>query len=71
MSEIDALLGELTQQSTVTNLTYVGFPPIPEAEVPPCGNYFICNRSREWIRDPKWERPTDWLTMNSLAGRVL
>ncbi|TPX08000.1 uncharacterized protein E0L32_010331 [Thyridium curvatum] len=41
-----ALLGELTQQATVTNLTYVGFPPIPQAEVPPCGNYFICNRSQ-------------------------
>ncbi|KAI1476193.1 beta-lactamase/transpeptidase-like protein [Daldinia eschscholtzii] len=41
-----ALLGELTQGSNTTRASSIGFPIIESAEIPPCGNRPVCNRTQ-------------------------
>ncbi|KAI1411055.1 beta-lactamase/transpeptidase-like protein [Hypoxylon sp. FL1857] len=41
-----ALLGELTQGSTTDKAQKIGFPSIASAEIPPCGNRPVCNRTQ-------------------------
>ncbi|OTB02205.1 hypothetical protein M426DRAFT_13785 [Hypoxylon sp. CI-4A] len=41
-----ALLGELTQGSTAARAAQIGFPIIGSAEIPPCGNRPVCNRTQ-------------------------
>ncbi|KAI0107674.1 beta-lactamase/transpeptidase-like protein [Hypoxylon sp. NC0597] len=41
-----ALLGELTQGSTVARAAAIGFPIIESTEIPPCGNRPVCNRTQ-------------------------
>ncbi|KAI1656349.1 beta-lactamase/transpeptidase-like protein [Daldinia decipiens] len=41
-----ALLGELTQGSTTTQAASIGFPVLEDAEIPPCGNRPVCNRTQ-------------------------
>ncbi|KAH6660992.1 beta-lactamase family protein-like protein [Truncatella angustata] len=42
-----ALLGEISQQdSTKKYITALGFPPLPAADLPPCGDVPLCNRQQ-------------------------
>ncbi|KAI1857499.1 hypothetical protein JX265_011234 [Neoarthrinium moseri] len=42
-----ALLGELTQMdSTKDSVVRLGFPPLPKAQIPPCGDVPLCNREQ-------------------------
>ncbi|KAI0847320.1 beta-lactamase/transpeptidase-like protein [Daldinia vernicosa] len=41
-----ALLGELTQGSNATRAASIGFPVLENAEIPPCGNRPVCNRTQ-------------------------
>ncbi|KAI1387977.1 beta-lactamase/transpeptidase-like protein [Hypoxylon trugodes] len=41
-----ALLGELTQGSTTARAAKIGFPIIESADIPPCGNRPVCNRTQ-------------------------
>ncbi|KAI1100935.1 beta-lactamase/transpeptidase-like protein [Jackrogersella minutella] len=41
-----ALIGELTQGLTVDEVEEIGFPFIEQADVPPCGNQPVCNRTQ-------------------------
>ncbi|TVY68709.1 Beta-lactamase-like protein sdnR [Lachnellula suecica] len=42
-----SLVGELTQEITSQQaLSYMGFPPIPKADIPTCGTYPECTRSQ-------------------------
>ncbi|KAI1458684.1 beta-lactamase/transpeptidase-like protein [Annulohypoxylon moriforme] len=41
-----ALVGELTQGSTAAEAADYGFPIIDDAEIPPCGNRPVCNRTQ-------------------------
>lgn len=44
----DALLGEVSQQdSTKDHVVQLGFPPLPAAELPPCGDTPLCDRARK------------------------
>ncbi|EON95975.1 putative beta-lactamase family protein [Phaeoacremonium minimum UCRPA7] len=39
------ILGELTQEVTEGNLTLLGFPPVPDSDIPTCGEWPLCNRT--------------------------
>ncbi|KAI0149222.1 beta-lactamase/transpeptidase-like protein [Pestalotiopsis sp. NC0098] len=42
-----ALLGEVSQQdSTKARVVQLGFPPLPEADLPPCGDTPLCTRAQ-------------------------
>ncbi|ETS73636.1 hypothetical protein PFICI_14582 [Pestalotiopsis fici W106-1] len=42
-----ALLGEVSQQdSTKDHVVQLGFPPLPEADLPPCGDTPLCDRAQ-------------------------
>ncbi|KAI0898849.1 beta-lactamase/transpeptidase-like protein [Annulohypoxylon nitens] len=41
-----ALVGELTQGTTSAQAAAYGFPVIGDAEIPPCGNNPVCNRTQ-------------------------
>ncbi|KAI1134099.1 beta-lactamase/transpeptidase-like protein [Hypoxylon sp. FL0543] len=41
-----ALLGELTQGANPTRAQNIGFPVIESADIPPCGNRPVCNRTQ-------------------------
>jgi len=38
-------MGEITQTIAPNVTVEIGFPPLPVAEVPPCGAYPLCNRT--------------------------
>lgn len=46
LTRIDALLGELSYQVDLNALYYMGFPPLPISEYPPCGTWPTCNKSQ-------------------------
>ncbi|KAI0144405.1 beta-lactamase/transpeptidase-like protein [Xylariaceae sp. FL1272] len=41
-----ALLGELTQTSNVSQATKIGFPALPNVDIPPCGDAPVCSRAQ-------------------------
>jgi hypothetical protein len=47
ISKSDGLLGEVTQNMNLNTAQSVGFPPLESSEVPPCGDYPLCNRTRK------------------------
>ncbi|KAI1265512.1 beta-lactamase/transpeptidase-like protein [Xylariaceae sp. FL1019] len=40
------LLGELTQSSNVSQATKIGFPALPDVDIPPCGDAPVCSRTQ-------------------------
>ena len=41
-----SVMGELTQSvSDNTELVYMGFPPLPAADIPTCGTWPECDRA--------------------------
>ena len=44
-TNVDGILGELTQEVTEGNLTLLGFPPVPDSDIPTCGEWPLCNRT--------------------------
>ncbi|KAJ9144081.1 Beta-lactamase-like protein 2 [Pleurostoma richardsiae] len=41
-----SLLGELTQELGIETPVKLGFPPLPLADIPPCGEYPVCDRQQ-------------------------